>query len=240
VTLYEAANQLGGQALLAQQLPRRGEFGGIATNLAREVELANVRVRRGVRVDRALVEAEKPDAVILATGARPYRPDIPIDDSIQVVDAWQVLRKEVKTGSRVVVVDWRCDWIGPGIAELLTNEGCSVDLAVNGTHPGELLPLYVRDNIAAELHRIGVRVTPYARLYGGDSGTVYMQHTTSDQPILFEDVETLVLCLGHEPVDDLGAMLRDLVPEVHIIGDSLAPRTAEEAVYEGLKVASAL
>jgi 2,4-dienoyl-CoA reductase-like NADH-dependent reductase (Old Yellow Enzyme family) len=240
VTLYEAASQLGGQALLAQQIPRRAEFGGIVTNLSREVELANVRVLRGVRVDRALVEAEKPDAVILATGARPYRPEIPIDDSIQVVDAWQVLRKEVKTGSRVVVVDWRCDWIGPGIAELLVNEGCSVDLAVNGTHPGELLPLYVRDNIAAELHRVGVRVTPYARLYGGDSSTVYMQHTTSDQPILFEGVETLVLCLGHEPVDDLGAMLRDLVPEVHIIGDSLAPRTAEEAVYEGLKVAASL
>ncbi|ODT05650.1 MAG: oxidoreductase [Mesorhizobium sp. SCN 65-20] len=237
VTLYEAAGQLGGQALLAQQLPRRAEFGGIVTNLSREIELAGVRVQRGVRVDRALVETERPDAVILATGARPYRPEIPIDDSIQVVDAWQVLRKEVKIGSRVVVVDWRCDWIGPGIAEMLINEGSSVHLAVNGTHPGELLPFYVRDNIAAELHRIGVRVTPYARLYGGDGGTVYMQHTTSEQPIVFEDVETLVLCLGHEPVDELSDTLRYLVPEVHVIGDSLAPRTAEEAVYEGLKAA---
>ncbi|UDF32199.1 UNVERIFIED_ORG: FAD-dependent oxidoreductase (plasmid) [Roseateles sp. XES5] len=240
VTLYEAAGQLGGQALLAQQLPRRAEFGGIVTNLSHEVALANVRVQRGVRIDPALVAAERPDAVILATGARPYRPEIPIDDSIQVVDAWQVLRKEVKTGGRVVVADWRCDWIGPGIAELLTNQGCSVDLAVNGTHAGELLPLYVRDNIAAELHRIGVRVTPYARLYGGDGGTLYMQHATSGEPILFEEVETLVLCLGHEPVDDLSEALRDLVPEVHVIGDSLAPRTAEEAVYEGLKIAAAL
>jgi 2,4-dienoyl-CoA reductase-like NADH-dependent reductase (Old Yellow Enzyme family) len=240
VTLYEAAPQLGGQALLAQQLPRRAEFGGIVTNLAREVERANVRVVRGTRVDRALVETEKPDAVILATGAKPYRPDIEQDGSIQIVDAWQVLRREVKTGSRVVVADWRCDWIGPGIAELLTGEGCSVELAVNGTHAAELLPLYVRDNIAAELHRIGVRTTPYARLYGFDGGTVYMQHTVSELPILFEDVETLVLCLGHEPVDELGEMLRSLVPEVHIIGDSLAPRTAEEAVYEGLKVGAFL
>lgn len=240
VALYEAATQLGGQALLAQQLPRRAEFGGIVTNLAHEVERANVRVVRGTRVDRALVEAEKPDAVILATGAKPYRPDIEQGGSIQIVDAWQVLRREVKTGSRVVVADWRCDWIGPGIAELLTGEGCSVELAVNGTHAAELLPLYVRDNIAAELHRIGVRTTPYARLYGCDGGTVYMQHTVSELPILFEDVETLVLCLGHEPVDELGEMLRSLVPEVHIIGDSLAPRTAEEAVYEGLKVGAFL
>ena len=139
-----------------------------------------------------------------------------------------------------MVADWRCDWIGPGIAERLIAEGCSVDLAVNGTHPGELLPLYVRDNIAAELHRSGIRITPYARLYGCDGGTVYMQHTASEQPIIFENVDTLVLCLGHEPVDDLSAMLKDRIAQVHIIGDSMAPRTAEEAVYEGLKVGAAL
>lgn len=240
VALYEAANQLGGQALLAQQLPRRSEFGGIVTNLSRELELAQVRVVKGVRVDEALLTAENPDAVVIATGAKPFVPEIEEDGSIQIVDAWQVIRKEVKTGTRVVVADWRCDWIGPGIAEMLTNDGCSVQLAVNGTHPGELLPLYVRDNIAAELHRGGIGVTPYARLFGCDSGIVYMQHTTSEQPILFENIDTLVLCLGHEPVDELSATLIGQGREVHIIGDSMAPRTAEEAVYEGLKVGAAL
>ena len=67
-----------------------------------------------------------------------------------------------------------------------------------------------------------------------------MQHTASEQPIIFENVDTLVLCLGHEPVDDLSAMLKDRIAQVHIIGDSMAPRTAEEAVYEGLKVGAAL
>lgn len=240
VTLYEASSHLGGQALLAQLLPRRAEFGGIVTNLSRELELTQVRVMKGVRVDQSVVDAEKPDAVVIATGARPYLPEMPDDGSVQVVDAWQVLRKQVKTGSRTVVADWRCDWIGPGIAEMLVNDGCSVELAVNGTHPGELLPLYVRDNIAAELHRLGVVVTPYARLFGCDGGTVYMQHTASEQPIMFENVDTLVLCLGHEPVSELSDMLAGKVPELHIIGDSMAPRTAEEAVYEGLKVGAAL
>jgi len=240
VTLYEASTQLGGQAQLAQQLPRRSEFGGIITNLSRELELAQVRVVKGVRVDYALVDAEKPDAVVLATGAKPYRPEMPDDGSVQIVDAWQVLKKQVKTGSRVVVADWRCDWIGPGIAETLVNDGCHVELAVNGTHPGELLPLYIRDNIAAELHKAGVGITPYARLFGCDGGTVYMQHSVSEQPILFENIDTLVLCMGHQPEDELSAILMDHVPEVHVIGDSLAPRTAEEAVYEGLKVAAAL
>jgi hypothetical protein len=37
-------------------------------------------------------------------------------------------------------------------------------------------------------------------------------------------------------VDTLGAELQGLV-EFRRIGDCLAPRTAEEAIYEGLKVA---
>jgi len=98
----------------------------------------------------------------------------------------------------------------------------------------------VRDNIAAELHRLGLAVTPYARLFGCDGGTVYMQHTASERPIMFENVDTLVLCLGHEPVSELRDMLAGTVPELHVIGDSMAPRTAEEAVYEGLKVGAAL
>ncbi len=65
------------RALLAQPAPRRLEFGGIVTNLTREAELAGVAVIRRTRVDRALVERERPDVVIAATGATPRRPDLP-------------------------------------------------------------------------------------------------------------------------------------------------------------------
>jgi hypothetical protein len=240
VTLYEAESQLGGQAKLAQLLPRRAEFGGIITNLNRELEQQQVCVVRGMRVDRALVEREAPDVVILATGAVPYVPEIPVDDSVQVVDAWQILRKEVKPGRRVVIADWRSDWIAPGLAEMMVKDGSFVELAVNGTNPGAMLPLYVRDNIAAELHRLQVRVTPYSRVYGADSGTIYMQHTVSGEPIIFEDMDMLVLCLGHRPVDGLKRELAGLGVEVQMAGDCLAPRTAEEAVYEGLKIGAGL
>lgn len=236
VTLYEASAQLGGQVLLAQLLPRRSEFGGASTNLQREMELAGVRVVRNTRVDRALVEREQPDLVIIATGAEPYWPAFERGGELQVVDAWQVLRDEVPLGRSVVVVDWRCDWIGPGIAERLTRAGHQVQLAVNGTHCGENLPLYVRDQLAGELHRLGIPIIPYARLYGCDDTTVYLQHTASGEPMLLENIDTLVLCQGHQPVDTLGAELEGLVA-FRRIGDCLAPRTAEEAIYEGLKVA---
>lgn len=240
VTLYEAAPHLGGQALKAQLLPRRAEFGGIVTNLTRELELAQVQVRRGVRVTVDMVQAHTPDAVILATGAVPYVPDLLTDGQIQIVTAWDVLDRKVRPGHRVLVADWRCDWIGPGVAEALAREGCRVTLAVNGTHLGEMLPLYVRDNIASELHRLGVEVRPYARLYGTAGDTVYLQHTTNGDPVEVAGIDTVVLALGHTPVDGLSDALHGMGIEVLMAGDCLAPRTAEEAVFDGLKAGVAV
>jgi 2,4-dienoyl-CoA reductase-like NADH-dependent reductase (Old Yellow Enzyme family) len=237
VTLYEAASRLGGQALLAQLLPRRSEFGGIVTNLSRELALAGVKIVKNSRVDGALVKAERPDAIILATGAKPFVADFPQDGGMQIATAWQILRGEISAGRRALVVDWRCDWIGPGIAELLTSQGSNVQLAINGTQVGETLPLYVRDHLAGELHRQKINVTPYARLYGCDGDTVYMQHTASEEPIVFDDIQTLVLCQGHLPVNELESELKPLVEKLIAVGDCLTPRTAEEAVYEGLQAA---
>ncbi|AGT11264.1 oxidoreductase [Paracoccus aminophilus] len=234
VTLFEAGAQLGGQALMAQLVPQRAEFGGIATNLARECVLAGVEIRRNARVDADLIRDFAPDAIILATGARPYIPSYESDGAMQVVTAWEVLTRQVKVGAKVVVTDWRSDWIGPGVAQLLAREGSSVELAVSGVHMGETVPLYVRDVTAGELHRLGVRVTPYARLYGTDGDSVFMQHIASGEPIVFEGIETLVLSNGHLPVDDLSGEIAAMGIECHQIGDCMTPRTAEEAVYEGM------
>src|SRR6266404_3297205 len=148
-TLYEAERRLGGQALLAQMLPGRAEFGGLITNLQREQELAGVQIHKGARIDRAAVMAAAPDVVLIATGAKPYRPEFPQEGALQIVDAWQVLRGEgTAIGQSVLVIDWRSDWIGIGIAEHLAQLGRSVRLAVSGIAAGETLPLYVRDHSA--------------------------------------------------------------------------------------------
>jgi hypothetical protein len=78
------------------------------------------------------------------------------------------------------------------------------------------------------------------RLFGVDGRNAYFLHTAAQEPVVLEDVDTIVLACPNAPLDHLAAELRSLVPELYLVGDCLAPRTAEEAVFEGLKAAMAL
>ncbi|MGE3871806.1 MAG: FAD-dependent oxidoreductase [Parvibaculaceae bacterium] len=239
-SLWERAKRLGGQAQLAQLLPHRSEFGGLITNLAREMELAKVDVRLGMTATAEAVAAERPDAVILATGSEARMPRMEQGAGIDVVHAQDVLAGRVTTGKRVVVHDWLADWIGVGIAEKLASEGAWVQLAVNGVCPAVSIQNYVRDAAIARLHRLGVTMTPFCRLYGAEARAVFLVHTAAQEAVVIEDVDTLVVCAPNRPRDDLAPALRALGLPVHVIGDALAPRTAEEAVFEGLQAAMLL
>ena len=235
VILAEQTRRLGGQVLLAQELPGRAEFGGIVTNLQHEMASTAVDVRLGIRVTRRVLEEWGADTAIVATGARPLAANIANDGEARVVDAWQVIRGETTLGSRVVIADWRCDWTGMGLAEKLTREGCRVTLAVNGTMPGQTIQMYVRDRWAGELHRLGVEIISCVRLVGADKSGAWLQHVTSNEIILINDVDTVVASLGHMPDTTLAKDLEEWPGTVVEIGDCLSPRTCEEAVLEGMK-----
>lgn len=240
VTLYEASSRLGGQANLAQLLPHRAEFGGLITNLLEELKRSRVDVLTQQEVTpEELIEAGC-EHVLVATGARPYTPPLERLGDLPISQATELLGATTLPGGHVVVYDSQGEWIGVGIAEMLAKSGARVTLAVNGLHAGESLQSYVRDSTAARLHNLGIQVKTYARAFGVDDDTVYFHHTAGGEPMILDGVDHLVLACGGVP---------NVSPEdedrwhglpVTLIGDCLAPRTAEEAVYDGLKSAMAI
>jgi 2,4-dienoyl-CoA reductase-like NADH-dependent reductase (Old Yellow Enzyme family)/thioredoxin reductase len=241
VTLYEASGRVGGQVLLAERLPGREEFGGAITNLAREVTRAGVAVRLRAPVDLASVQAEAPDLVVVATGARPYRPPLDVMDSPWIADAWEVIRRpESAPPGKIVVADFRGDWTGLGTARLLAAAGHEVTLAVRGYAAGESLQQYVRDRLLAAISGQRITVLPLVRPYGADDDTVYLQHVLTEEPVLVEGVAGLVLACGASPSGELLETLESAGVRAVGIGDCLAPRTVEEAVLDGLVAASGI
>ena len=239
VTLHEATGQLGGQILLAQMLPGREEFGGAAMNLQREAVRAGARIVTRSEVDLAMLADADADVVVVATGARPYRPTLELMGEPVVLDVWQVLRGDSLHAGHVVV-DWRGDWTGIGAARVLAARGHQVTLCVNGYGAGASLQQYVRDAQLAALARERISVVPLVRLFGVDSDTAYLQHVLTEEPVLIENISGVVLSCGHESVSDLLTGLQDLGVRALGVGDCMAPRTVEEAVLEGLVAGSAL
>ena len=67
------------------------------------------------------------------------------------------------------------------------------------------------------------------KLFGVDENTVYFEHPGTREAVLAEDVDTLVLALGHQAEDDLALALAATEIE-----DCAGPQSAEEGVYEEL------
>ena len=235
VDLVEKSGSLGGQVRLAEALPGRAEFGGVITNLSRELDNAGVRIHLNREVDATLLRDLAPDLVALATGAGPRLPEVECD-GIEPIDAWSVIRGDSRPGNRVVIADWSCDWTALGVAEKLARDGHYVRLLSGGSVAGESIQAIVRDQWLGVLHGLGVEMIPYARLFGAVDGSVYFQHLTGGETIVCEEVDSLVCCYAPRANRDCDWIEASGDCEVARIGDAQAPRTVEEAVLDGLRL----
>ena len=235
VDLHEQNPRLGGQVNLAEALPGRAEFGGVTTNLEQELRQARVSVILNSQIDDAALRDIAPDHVVIATGADTRLPEVEVED-IEIIDAWAVIRGDVKPGNNVVIADWSCDWAGLGVAEKLAREGHYVRLLSGGCVAGESIQAIVRDQWIGVLHHLGVEMIPYARFYGGVDGNAFFQHMTGGEAIVCEEVDTIVSCYASQANRDCDWIEAIDGLTVSRIGDALAPRTVEEAVLEGLQL----
>jgi len=239
VELHEQQARLGGQVNLAEALPGRAEFGGVTTNLLHELQRYGVDIQLNSRLDAATLDSIDADHVVIATGACPRLPEVDVE-GMPMIDAWSVIRGDVVPGKNVVIADWSCDWSGLGLAEKLARDGHYVRLFSGGSVAGESIQGIVRDHWIGVLHGLGVEMTPYARFYGGMDGSVFFQHMIGGEPIVCDDVDSIVSCYAPESSRDCDWIESRPGRLVTRIGDALAPRTVEEAVLEGWQLARQL
>ena len=161
-------------------------------------------------------------------------PPLEGDATVAVVASDEVVSDSVQVGDRVVIYDWLADWTGVGLAEKLATEGREVTLAVNGICAAAAIQNYVRDAAIARLFKLQVKTLPFMRLYGVDGSSAYFIHTAAQESVIIEDVDTVVTVYPGIPETSVAAAAKPLCANVQLIGDAMSPRTAEEAVYEGL------
>jgi pyruvate/2-oxoglutarate dehydrogenase complex dihydrolipoamide dehydrogenase (E3) component len=233
VVLLERGGRIGGQVALAGAAPMHAELASsLARNYRHLLEAANVETRLETDAAPESIAALAPDAAVVATGARPYEPDLPLA-GIEVVQAWDVLGGPGASDRRVVVADWGGDASGLACADLLKAAGNDVTVAVGSAALGEMLHQYQRNLYAARLYRAGVRLVHHLELVGADRGAVRFRNVFA--PELRSDLpaDLLVLALGRIPDQALAPSLAGAGLEVHEAGDCLGPRSLEEAILEG-------
>jgi pyruvate/2-oxoglutarate dehydrogenase complex dihydrolipoamide dehydrogenase (E3) component len=237
VVLLERGRRLGGQLALAEAAPMHEE---VSRSLRRNYQrlLEGVDIRFVVEADEELVAGLEPDAVVVATGARPYRPDLALD-GVETVQSWDVLAGTRPRAARVVVADWGGDASGLAAAEVLARGGNDVTLALGSAALGESLHQYQRNVYAARLYRTGVRLEHHLELSGAQGGRVGFRNIFAPELETDLPADMLVLALGRVPEHRLARLLEARGLEVHEAGDCLGPRGVEEAILEGTLAARA-
>lgn len=130
VTLFDAADEIGGQFNLAKRIPGKEEFTETLRYFGRMIAKHGVDLRLGTRIAADELLAAGYDDIILATGIEPRIPAIAGIDHPSVVRYIDVIRGEASVGQRVAIIG--AGGIGFDVAELVTHAGPSgaLDVAV--------------------------------------------------------------------------------------------------------------
>lgn len=248
VTLFDAAQEIGGQLNIAKQVPGKEEFYETLRYYRRQLELHNVQLRLGEKVTAQQLQAGF-DEVVLATGIQPRTPAIEGVDHPKVLSYIDVLRDKKPVGQNVAVIG--AGGIGFDVSEYLSHSGESgalapekfyaewgvdpsyaqagglrkeqVEPAARRVHMLQRKTSKVGDGLGKTtgwIHRTSLKV----RRVGMSAGVNYERiddqglHITIDGQPQTLPVDNVVICAGQEPQRELLVPLQAVGCSVHVIG----------------------
>jgi len=127
VTVFEAADQPGGQIRLAAQSPRRREMLSIIGWRMAQCGKRGVEFRFNTLADAEAVLGTRPQAVIVATGGLPHT-EVLREGNDLVASAWDILAGDVRPGADVLIFDDAGDHAGLQAAETIAATGARVEI----------------------------------------------------------------------------------------------------------------
>lgn len=197
---YLVGGEVAGPEDLVARTPEQHRANGIDVRLHHEAT--------GIDLDRREVEVRDLaaggtstvgfDQLLVATGARPVRPELPGIDGpgihgVQTLDDGAALLERVRRQpcDRAVVVGG--GYIGLEMAEAFVRHGSEVVLVEGGPHPMHTLDPDMAGRLVAPLEALGVQLRLGARVAGFEPGAVHLDDGSS------LPADLVVLGLGVQP-----------------------------------------
>ncbi|MFC1929370.1 FAD-dependent oxidoreductase [Chloroflexota bacterium] len=248
VVLYEKEEFLGGQVKLASSIPLRQEFGEVARYLETQLKKLGVEIKVSQEASEDMVQAEQPDVVVMATGCQPVRTLFLTDklsevtisgaDQDNVISIWDVLRRKRSVGRKVVmVVNTDMHPRNLAVADYLaSDEDRSVEIitSTRSVFPQRTHPFEISD-LARRMRERGVATRLFTQVKKIIGDKVVFQNGD-----IIDEVDTIIWATGAKPNDSLYFKLKGKVKELHRIGDCVAPRWVDFAIWEGEMLGRAL
>ncbi|MER6634853.1 NADPH-dependent 2,4-dienoyl-CoA reductase [Streptomyces microflavus] len=247
VTLFDTADEIGGQLNVARRVPGKEEFNETLRYFRTRLAELDVELRLSTRADAGTLDGF--DEIVLATGVEPRTPAIPGTDHPNVVSYLDVLRDGAPVGDRVAIVG--AGGIGFDVAEFLTDGGdaASLDAETFFRQWGVDTSYAERGGLRAPerprtprtVHLVQRKTTKVGAGLGKTTGWIHRTelrhrgvemiagasydliddeglHLTVDGERRVLPVDTVVLCAGQEPRRELYEELRAAGGPVHLIG----------------------
>jgi mycofactocin system FadH/OYE family oxidoreductase 2 len=244
VTLTERQERLGGQVNLILRTPGRETFAWLVRDLEAQLAKAGVDVRLRTPGTLELVRELAPEGVVVATGAQPsrtgYSTFAPLVDQLPgceepgVLTSWDVLLERRPVGERVVVLDDDGARGAAGTVEVLLDRGKRVEVV---TPWSSLFPFTAPTMEQPILYErlfgkgLTFRANSWARSFSGGELTIFNLYCGAEE--IVRPVDTLVLATAPVADDALYLELKATGATIHRVGDCVAPRRLDHAIYEG-------
>jgi len=237
--LYEKTNVLGGYLVPGSVPSFKKDLQDLLRWYESEMLDLDVEVNLGCPLTPDIMEGEKADTVIIATGGRPIVPDIPGIQKESVASAPEILMGRKEAGKRVIVVGGGL--VGCETAVWLAQQRKKVTLV-------EMLgDLMIKKPPVPHMNRVmlldmlqfnRVEIMTDSRLLEITDGGVLLTGKAGEKRGL--EADTVVLAVGLEPDNQLYRTLLGKTPNLYLIGDAREARNIMGAIWDAYEVARAI